>query len=364
MNTLKLFALPSHQTEDRTSGVDFVRVIQPMKHLNGYVHGNYKFKVDVFDIFNKKDWMAVAEDYDGVFLNYTVLDWAYAAMGCFVHGKKKKIIMDMDDALWHVNNDNIAFEALKEHNAGYVITQILKDVDGIVTTNPYLRNLIAHKTQTPHEFIKVIPNSVDLKYYNHVSPAKNNHQINLFHFGSTSHFDDLSRPDFVDGLDMIFKDYPNVYFRAIGANIGKLKLKWGERYTYGWGHSDIYKWIGEKFPVYMDEADIMVVPLMDNRYNICKSDIKFLETATAKKPGVYSRIRPYTEAVEHGVTGYLADAPEEWYDSLKELIESAEKRKEIGENAYNYVTKERTIDKYIPDYAEFLIKILTKQCFT
>lgn len=360
MKTLKIFGVPSHQTEDRTSGVDFVRVIQPMKHLDGYVHGNYKFKVDVFDIFNKKDWFNVAEEYDGVFVNYTVLDWAYAAMACIVHGKGKKIIMDMDDALWYVNSDNIAYEALKEHGAGYVITQILKDVDGITTTNSYLRNLIAEKTQTSHQFIKVLPNSVDLKYYNHKSPAKEGNTITLFHFGSTSHFDDLSRPDFVEGVDRIFKDYPNVQFRAIGANLPRLKAKWGERYSYGWGHSDIYKWIGEKFPVYMDEADIMVVPLMENRYNICKSDIKFLESATALKPGVFSDVRPYRETIKHGINGYLAHTPEEWYNSLKELIDSVEKRKEIGQNAYDYVVKERTIEKLMPEYAEFLIRILTK----
>jgi glycosyltransferase involved in cell wall biosynthesis len=108
----------------------------------------------------------------------------------------------------------------------------------------------------------------------------------------------------------------------------------------------------------MDEADIMVVPLQDNIYNRCKSDIKFLETATATKPGVYSDLRQYHESIEHGITGFLADSPEDWYESLKILIESVKKRKEIGENAYNYVKKFRQIDKYVPAYAEFILKVL------
>ena len=361
MKTIKIFGLPSHQTTERTSGVDFARVIQPMSHLDGYETDGYKFKVDLYDIFKQKetDWKNVSRDYDLVFFNYTVIDWAYAAMGSFVHGKGKKMIIDLDDALWHVNPDNIAYDSLKRVNAGFIITQILRDVDGVTTTNLYLKNLIHAKTNVSYDKMLTVPNSIDFKYYKYKSPPKDKHDILLFHFGSTSHFHDLSEPNFVEGINRIFRDYPNVNFKAIGANIPKLKLKWGERYSYGWGHSDVYKWISEKFPVYMDEADIVVVPLEDNVYNRCKSDIKFLESSTAMKPGVYSDIRPYRETIEDGVNGFIAGTAEKWYESLSILIDSVEKRKEIGTNAYNYVKKERQIQQLVPKYAEFIIKILT-----
>lgn len=360
MKTIKIFGLPSHQTEERTSGVDFARVIQPMKHLNGYVYKGYKFKVDLYDIFKQKEtnWQDVSEKYDAVFMNYTAIDWAYAAMGAFVHGKGKKIIFDLDDALWHINPDNIAHDALKKVNGGFITTQMIRDVDGVVTTNSYLRNVIHKETGKSYDLMTVIPNAVDFELYNHKSPAKDSHTITLYHYGSTSHFNDLLRSDFVEGVTRIFADYPNVVFKATGANIPKLKARWGERYSYGWGDSDIYRWVKNKFPGYMDEADIMVVPLSDNLYNRCKSSVKFLESATAMKPGVFSRIRPYEEHVRDGETGYLASSAQEWYDALKRLIDSKEERQRIGMNAYNEVKFNHTIERRLDSYADFILRIL------
>jgi glycosyltransferase involved in cell wall biosynthesis len=266
--------------------------------------------------------------------------------------------MDLDDAIWHINRDNIAHDAFKKIGAGQTITCILKDVDGITTTNSYLKNMILHETNVPHDKVAVFNNAVDLKYYNRKSPAKEDYTMTLLHYGSTTHFEDLAEKNFVEGINKIFKEYPNVVFKAIGANIPKLKMKWGERYTYGWGHSDIYRWIADKFPLFMDEADIIVVPLVDNIYNQAKSDIKFIESATATKPGVFSDIRPYHETVQHGVTGFLAHTPDQWYESLKTLIDSKEKRQIVGNNAYQYVVKERQIEKLVPSYADFIIKVL------
>jgi glycosyltransferase involved in cell wall biosynthesis len=375
MKTVKIYAVPSHQTKARTSGVDFARVIQPMKHLDGYSNGKYKFKVDVFDIFKQEEyvidslntyleksgafWKKKAEKYDLVFFNYTSIDWHYATMATFAHGMGKKIIMDLDDALWYINPDNIAYSSLKQVGAGKVITSIIRDIDGLTTTNSYLRNLIGHKTGIKHEKMAVMPNCIDLKYYNHKSPPKDEYKVTIFHYGSTTHFQDLLETGFVGGMDKIFRDYPNAVFKAIGAFIPKLKEKWGKRYTCGWGHSDVYKWISDKFPVYMDEVDVMVVPLQNNMYNRCKSDIKFLETATAMKPGVYSNIRPYRDTIEHGVTGFIAGSDDEWYEGLKALVGSKKKREEIGKNAYNYAVRKRQIQTLIPKYADFIIKILT-----
>ena len=70
---IKIFSLPSHQTTDRTSGVDFVRIIQPMEHLNKHKD----FQVDIFDIHNKDHadpsktrWDKVAKEYDIVYLKF------------------------------------------------------------------------------------------------------------------------------------------------------------------------------------------------------------------------------------------------------------------------------------------------------
>lgn len=359
MKTIKVFSFGTHQTKDRHSGVDYARVYQPMKYLNGFEYNGYKFTVDQYDINDEKqkDWRKIAKNYDVVFLNYIVWDWAYVHMAMPVHEAGKKIILDLDDAIWNVRPDNISYKGLKMANAGYITTCVLDDVDGVTTTNGYLRNIIADKSYKKHNQIKVLPNYIDLTQYSQTFPARDTHMITLLHYGSTSHFDDLLIPEFVDGVDRIFKDYPNVQIKMVGAFIPQLKAKWGQRYINDFGDVDIYKWI-KKFPKFMEEADIIVVPLEDDVYNRAKSDIKAKETATAMKPGIFSDVRPYHDYVEHGKTGFLASTADDWYKYLKILIDSKEKRQEIGQNAYNRVLQEQMKD-HVAEYASFFLKILT-----
>ena len=84
----------------------------------------------------------------------------------------------------------------------------------------------------------------------------------------------------------------------------------------------------------MRETDIFLAPLTDNLYNRCKSSIKFLETSSAKRVGVWQNIRQYQQVVEDGKNGFLARTAEDWYKSIKYLIDNPEERKRMGENAF------------------------------
>lgn len=356
MNVIRVYSVGSHESPDHKSGVDYVRVYSPMKYLNGYKDDDVEIQVTQYDI-NKKpqdNWIDIAKEYDVVFLNYSVLAEAYAYMGAPVHGNGRTIIMDIDDAVWFVQKDNIVHDKLKEMNAEYILTCILNDVDGIVTTNRYLRNIIGDKTYKQHKDIRVIENQIDLTLYNQTFPPEDRDQITLMHFGSTSHFDDLLDEEFVNGMDRILKEFPNVRFKTIGAFISKLRYKWGSRYVNDFGDVDIYRWIKDKFPVFMEEADIMVVPLLDTKYNRSKSDIKFLESGSAMKPGIYSAVRPYTDTIVHGETGYLANTSDEWYEYMKLLITDLKERRRIGKNAYEYIKKERQIQDHVKEYTDFI----------
>jgi glycosyltransferase involved in cell wall biosynthesis len=109
----------------------------------------------------------------------------------------------------------------------------------------------------------------------------------------------------------------------------------------------------------MDESDIMVVPLTDNVYNRCKSNIKWSESGSACKPGVWQRIRQYADCIKVGHTGFLASTSQEWYDSIKTLIEDPELRKRMGKEVFQEVKKNWTIQGHIKDYAEYFRGILT-----
>ena len=359
---MKILAMPGHITDKGVTGVDYVRVIMPMKHLNGYKG----IEVDI--LTPRKDkystvvtWNKRAQEYDIFYLNYNNNPKGFAAMGCMAKKWKKKIVTDLDDDLWNIKPDNTAYNIFKEGgDAIRVVTAIFNESDYLTCTSPYLKNVICHNTTKKHEQVKVFPNYIDLDLYQYRGKAKESHQITMLHYGSTSHFEDLLNDNFMEGMDKIMKEYPNVIFKTIGAFLPQYRFRWGERYTHAYGSPNLYIWVKEKFPKFMEEADFIVTPLVEDIYTRCKSGIKFVECSSAKKPGVWQDIRQYNEIVTDGKNGFLAKSPDDWYQAMKKLIEDKELRQKMGEEAYETVVADWQIKDHLDDYAQFFKKILDK----
>lgn len=361
MKTIKIFAMPSHGSKERVSGVDYARIIQPMQFLDGYQLDNTKFKVKIFDPRKDEDlqWDEVAREYNAIYFNYTAMAWEFAKMGLMARKAGIPLIMDLDDSLWDIVADNPAYEAYKKGSEGIRnFTAITNEVDYITTTCNYLKNVICDKSKKTHDLVEVFPNRIDLSVYSHRTKPKNTHQITLLHAGSTTHFIDLQEEEFMKGIDMIMKEYPNVILKTVGAMIPKYKERWGRRYEQGFGHVDVYKWATEKHPKFMDECDIFVTPLQINSYTKCKSSIKFLEVSSSKRPGVWQNIRQYKEVVKDGVNGFLASNGVEWYRSIKRLIDEPELRVKMGEAAFKTVDEGWRVEDYTLDRARYFKSII------
>lgn len=360
---MKIYALPSHATKERYSGVDFARIIQPIEQLNGYKDVTTQvYDPNIEELHNApEDWMGVMKENDIFYFNYLNNPWGFAALKVIANKEHVPVVMDIDDDIWDIHSDNVArkvyYKGSRELNN---FTIICNEVDYITVTNRYLKNVVLNHTLKRPDKVVVLPNYVDLDLYKYRLPFKDTTQIQLTHFGSTTHFDDLQEEEFFKGVDRIMKEYPNVVFESVGALITKYKNKWGQRYITTYGHQDIYHWIQDpdKFPYLMEKTDIMVVPLMDDVYNRCKSSIKWIEASSAKKPGVWQDIRQYSEVIDDGRNGFLAKTADQWYTAIKKLIDDPALRKKMGEESFNDVQKDWTIQGHREDYYQFFKKVL------
>lgn len=111
----------------------------------------------------------------------------------------------------------------------------------------------------------------------------------------------------------------------------------------------------EQYADLIRDFDIGLAPLADTPFNRSKSDLKFLEYAALGIPCVASAVGPYVDSVERGTTGYLAKNDKDWLRHLKRLVESADLRREIGENAANWA-KTRMISATIEKWERLYLQ--------
>ena len=98
----------------------------------------------------------------------------------------------------------------------------------------------------------------------------------------------------------------------------------------------------DRYVEILRSADVAILPLKPTRFNLCKSDLKFIECAAH---GVAAMASPtvYGATVRDGETGILFDSPEQFEAGLNRLIDDAALRRSIVEQAHRYVADERML---------------------
>lgn len=106
------------------------------------------------------------------------------------------------------------------------------------------------------------------------------------------------------------------------------------------------------------KLDINIIPLVIDEFNECKSAIRFLEASLAGVPTIASAVGEFKTLIEDGVSGLLAENPEQWEAALSVLIRSPNMREELVRGARARVSTERHIDSLSPQLSEVLRKIM------
>ena len=87
------------------------------------------------------------------------------------------------------------------------------------------------------------------------------------------------------------------------------------------------------------QADVSIAPLEPTRFNDCKSNIKFLESAIVGVPCVSSASPSFMQVVVNGETGFIAYDKEDWLAALARLLDDADLRDAIATAARDVVRR-------------------------
>ncbi|KAF0218737.1 MAG: family 2 glycosyl [Geobacteraceae bacterium] len=245
-----------------------------------------------------------------------------------------------------------------------VVRYFIREADGVIVSTDNLKN----RFNNLNDNIEVVPNALDEQLFPsenkriHFDSDKKDSTILIGYMGTMTHVNDLMM--IMQPLREILHQYRDcVKFQLVGITgedrisecfkgLAFEPLNVGKHHQY----PQFIKWAMENM-----HWDIGIAPLEDTKFNKYKSDIKFLDYSLLGIPTVCSDVDAYKKTVRHLETGWLCENnAESWFDALDKLISDKFLRNKIANNAYEYVTINRTLQHRASDWEDAIRKLLSK----
>jgi len=332
-------------------GVTYHRHIAPIKAMEGW-----KFEYPFFD--GGRTDMNEQEDEemhtqikksDILVTQRNDIDRYIAASQLIQAGYKIPWVYDTDDDVHAVRPSNPGFRSygVNSQHKKWAIMAIERAFALTVSTEP-----LKKVYKDLNKRIYVLPNGVDLaRWDQHPRGEKPKDEIRLGMLVSAGHWENIRMIE--DVLKEILKAYPNVilytylgYKTVYMKGTPKDQIKWTK-----WASAEDWPKMCKGLAL-----DIGLAPLVENGFNISKSNLRWLENTAQGIPTVASDVVPYRTANDDAIM--LCRTETEWFDAISKLIEDEELRRTVAENARKQVEKEFTTKvvakKYNKVYREII----------
>ena len=250
---------------------------------------------------------------DIVYLHLEASPFGPPVFECFLKFIKKKIIYDIDDAIFmpNYNQVNRIVKLLDDPNKVFKIFQFSSHI--IVVTNYLKKRALAYNSNVTY-----IPPTIDTDKYHPKADYNKKGVVCIGWSGSRTSSIYLKLLDNV--LRVISKKY-DVRIKVIGNTDFKIE---------GISNFTSMDWCRETEVEDLQEIDIGLYPLPKNEWVLGKGGLKALQYMGMGIPVVCSDIGACTEFIDDGINGYLVDSDDEWVDKISMFVESHELRKKIG----------------------------------
>lgn len=335
---MKVLAVGSHVLEDtnKQSQVDHWRIGRPMaelaKHVDWQIDQSpslipgmkkYQNKEEFTKEEMEKAFKRLCE-YDIVFSSYHADPTGYSMLKVARDRAGTQFIMDTDDDMFAINPDNPFWMKMDDEKV-YWMQRMIADNDWILTPSEYLADRFRERRPDHKpESVSVIPNYISDSYKEY---EPQNDDLVIGYFGGASHYADLHESGALEAVQKLMHEDKTLRFKSVGmvtdTYLPKARTEFdgGKRGT---------KWTDEVFPSM--NIDIALGPLLDNTFNLGKSNIKWQEATRAGAVFVASNLGPY-KGLSYKIAQTVNNTPEDWYKALKRLIDNPAFRKELLSNA-------------------------------
>ncbi|QEM69759.1 glycosyltransferase [Geobacter sp. FeAm09] len=246
----------------------------------------------------------------------------------------KPVVFEVDDYITAIPRSNPSYEWAQQC-IGHM-EECIRDCDAVTVSTDALKEAFSRLNPS----IFVLPNLIDDTLWEQPVPPSGDGRVVIGFTGTNTHIPDIAFLE--ETLERIAAAHPGeVAFTFMGCATERLSRLPGFRFIPFETTYQAYARTLQQVPM-----DIALVPLEDNPFNRCKSNVKWLEYSACGVAGIYADLPAYNTTVEHGVTGILAGSdPQQWFNAIDLLIRNRELRRAIALNARQKVLSEYTVKK-------------------
>ncbi|HPP86825.1 MAG TPA: hypothetical protein PLM75_03060 [bacterium] len=278
--------------------------------------------VDYLDIANNFD-TDIFENIDIVILNRDIPNIISQLITEYCKSKKIKVFYEMDDNLINVPITHPFYFFYNKLKNKLIL--ILKAVDGIIVSTQELKKYYQKFNNNIFVYENLLPK--EILEYSSKSTENSNPKIIIGYSGSLSYYKDTV---------VMFKVWLKIGFRIIGplrpfmnskdvCNKNIMLSVNSQNYItdipieYIDGVENYYDYLKI---LSANRFDIGFSPLINNRFNNCKSNIKYLEYSIFNIYGLYSDLTPYNNIESKYIEKINGLSINEWYNKTLETIEN------------------------------------------
>ncbi len=207
-----------------------------------------------------------------------------------------------------------------------VYEEFLKQTDGCIVSTQFLADYVSATYKLP---TVVVRNRISTRYLRPRQPVTNRNIRIGYASGTRSHKKDFQTIEPV--VFDIVSNMQNVELHVLGAaDVGERLMSRPNVYS-----SPVLPY--DEMMKVISTFDLLLVPLEDTAFNHAKSCIKFVECGAVGVPIIASTVTEYAAVIESGLNGWLADAPADWVNILRQIVRDPSLLTAAGRNAFETV---------------------------
>ncbi len=240
---------------------------------------------------------------------------------------RSRILYDFDDAIFTTDESQHLLGRLSSWRRRRSLPRMLAGASTVVVENDYT----ADYARQFCDHVETITGPIDTRRYTPCD-RPDGVEVVLGWIGSPTTTAYLN--DILSAIARVAEERPHLVMRLVGASV----------VTHDRIRIEHRSWSLESEVSDLASFDVGLMPLPDDSWTRGKGGYKLLQYGAMGLPVVASPVGVNTEIVEEGITGFLADSEDDWFESLLRLVDDEELRSRMGNAGRDRIVERYSLD--------------------